>query len=98
MHKVAQALKDPTLIISVERDRMKRWWLDYKIPFKYGVKQSMGECVGPVGLAHTLRQVPLILDICPGAFVINYSNPESRVTYAMHRYTKLNAVGLYHGR
>jgi len=92
------------VFISVEKERMKRWWLDYTIPFKYGVKQAMGECGGPGGLAHTLRQVPLITEICkdiedacPDAFVINYSNPESRVTYAIKRYSKLNAIGLCHG-
>ena len=98
-------LKDSDfVIISVERERMKRWWLDYKVPFKYGIKQAMGECGGPGGLAHTLRQVPLIIDICRDvedlcrdALVINYSNPESRVTYAMHRYTNLDAIGLCHG-
>lgn len=92
------------VFISVEKERMKRWWLDYTIPFKYGVKQAMGECGGPGGLAHTLRQVPLIIEICrdiedacPNSFVINYSNPESRVTYAIKKYTKLNAIGLCHG-
>jgi len=92
------------VFISVEKERMKRWWLDYTIPFKYGIKQAMGECGGPGGLSHTLRQVPIIIEICrdiedacPDAFVINYSNPESRVTYAIKKYTKLNAIGLCHG-
>ena len=41
------------VFISVEKERMKRWWLDYTIPFKYGIKQAMGECGGPGGLSHT---------------------------------------------
>jgi len=92
------------VIISVEKERMKRWWLDFQIPHKYGIKQVIGECGGPGGLAHTLRVVPLVLeicrdveDLCPNAFVMNYSNPEARVAYAINRYTKLRAVGLCPG-
>lgn len=92
------------VIISVEKERMKRWWLDFRIPHKYGIKQVIGECGGPGGLAHTLRVVPLVLeicrdaeDLCPNALIFNYSNPESRVAYAINRYTKLKAVGLCPG-
>ncbi|MEM2850106.1 MAG: alpha-glucosidase/alpha-galactosidase [Candidatus Bathyarchaeia archaeon] len=92
------------VIIAVEKERMKRWWLDFQIPHKYGIKQVIGECGGPGGLAHTLRVVPLVLeicrdveDLCPNALVMNYSNPEARVAYAINRYTKLKAVGLCPG-
>ncbi|MBS7612101.1 alpha-glucosidase/alpha-galactosidase [Candidatus Bathyarchaeota archaeon] len=92
------------VIIAVEKERMKRWWLDFQIPHKHGIKQVIGECGGPGGLAHTLRVVPLVLeicrdieDLCPNALVMNYSNPEARVAYAINRYTKLRAVGLCPG-
>ncbi|RLE59978.1 MAG: alpha-glucosidase/alpha-galactosidase [Thermoprotei archaeon] len=92
------------VIIAVEKERMKRWWLDYRIPHKYGIKQVLGECGGPGGLAHTLRIVPLVLeicrdaeDLCPNALIMNYSNPEAKVAYAINRYTKLKVVGLCPG-
>lgn len=92
------------VIIAVEKERMKRWWLDYQIPHKYGIKQVIGECGGPGGLAHTLRIVPLVLeicrdveDLCPNALIMNYSNPEAKVAYAVSRYTKLKVVGLCPG-
>ncbi|MEM2850087.1 MAG: alpha-glucosidase/alpha-galactosidase, partial [Candidatus Bathyarchaeia archaeon] len=37
------------VIIAVEKERMKRWWLDFQIPHKYGIKQVIGECGGPGG-------------------------------------------------
>jgi len=92
------------VIIAVEKERMKRWRLDFQIPHKYGIKQVIGECGGPGGLAHTLRVVPLVLeichdaeDLCSNAFIMNYSNPEARVAYAINRYTKLKVVGLCPG-
>ncbi len=92
------------IIVSVEKERMKRWKIDFEIPFRNGIKQVLGECGGPGGLSHTLRVVPLILEIarsiedqCPDAYVFNYSNPEARVTYALRRYTRLKAYGLCTG-
>ncbi|MBY8986883.1 MAG: hypothetical protein KGD61_00390, partial [Candidatus Lokiarchaeota archaeon] len=74
------------------------------IPRKYGNKQIMGENGGPGGLFHSLRVIPPILEICeditkicPDAFVINYSNPMSRICLAIKRkFPSLNFVGLCH--
>jgi alpha-galactosidase len=91
-------------IISIEKDRMYRWKLDFEIPFKYGVKQVLGENGGPGGLSHTLRVIPLVLEVAQdiqdqnkNALVFNYTNPEARVTYALNRYTKLKVIGLCTG-
>jgi alpha-galactosidase len=64
----------------------------------------MGENGGPGGLFHSLRVIPPILEICeditkicPDAFVINYSNPMSRICLAIKRkFPSLNFVGLCH--
>ena len=101
-----KALKNATYIInSIEvPPRFKLWDLDYEIPHKYGNKQVMGENGGPGGLFHSLRVIPPILEICeditkicPDAFVINYSNPMSRICLAIKRkFPSLNFVGLCH--
>src|SRR5204863_7554 len=59
---------------------------------------------GPGALSHSLRQIPLVLGIArdierlaPGALVLNYSNPLTRVCLALTRYTSLRVVGLCHG-
>lgn len=92
------------VIVSAEKERMKRWRMDFAIPFKHGIRQVIGECGGPGGLAHTLRVVPLILDICrevedrcKDALVLNYTNPEARVTLAIRRYSRLKGYGLCPG-
>ncbi|AIF69243.1 hypothetical protein PAP_04140 [Palaeococcus pacificus DY20341] len=92
-------------VISVEKERYKRWHLDFEIPHKYGIKQVLGENGGIGGLSHTLRVVPLVLsiaevigDINKDAYTFIYSNPEPRVTYAVNNYAKLkNVYGLCTG-
>ncbi len=101
---IAKALDGAKFVLtSVENERFKYWKQDYTIPKKYGSSQIMGENGGPGGLFHSLRSVKLILSICadiekyaPDAFVINLTNPMSRVCLAINRYTKLSNVGLCH--
>ena len=89
------------VVVAVERDRYRLWNMDREIPRKYGVTQLESENGGPGGLFHTLRQVPILLDIgrdmeqlCPSTWLINMSNPESRLTLALYRYTSIKNVGV----
>ena len=91
------------VIIAVEIDRDRLWKLDWEIPLKHGVKHVLGENAGPGGLSHTLRIIPLVLEICrdiericPDAWVLNLTNPEGRVCLAISSHTGLKAVGLCH--
>jgi alpha-galactosidase len=85
-------------------DRNRLWKLDYEIPKKYGIRQTLGENGGPGGLSFTLRTLPMVLDfardieeLCPSALLVNFSNPESRVILALGKYSKVRAVGLCEG-
>jgi alpha-galactosidase len=101
-----QALQDATFcIISIEvGDRFRLWEQDWKIPLQYGIRQVYGENGGPGGLFHSLRIIPPILEICadvnaqcPNAYIINYSNPMSRICLAIKRkFPNLKVVGLCH--
>ena len=92
-------------IISIEvGDRYELWEQDWKIPLQYGIRQVFGENGGPGGLFHSLRIIPPILEICddinticPDAYVINFSNPMSRICHAVNRkHPNLRLVGLCH--
>jgi alpha-galactosidase len=97
-----EALPGATIVVAAtERKRFEMWRLDIEIPLKHGVKPALGENGGPGGLFHTLRQVPVTLSIaqdmeqlCPDAWFINMSNPESRLCLAVHRYTRIKSVGV----
>jgi alpha-galactosidase len=91
------------VIVSIAVNRIPMWKLDFEVPRKHGIKHVLGENVGPGALFHTMRNIPIIMDICrdieqmcPDALLINYTNPESRLCMAIHKYTKVKAVGLCH--
>ncbi|MBT2758505.1 6-phospho-beta-glucosidase [Mesobacillus foraminis] len=70
---------------------------DERIPLKYGVLGQ--ETNGPGGLFKGLRTIPVILDICrdmeelcPDAWLINFTNPAGMVTEAVLRYSNINKV------
>jgi alpha-galactosidase len=76
---------------------------DYDIPLKYGVDQCIGDTIGPGGIFKALRTGPVWLDIlhdaeelCPQAWVLNYTNPMSILTMAALTATKMRTVGLCH--
>jgi alpha-galactosidase len=89
---------------SVAIDRTRLWRMDFEVPKKYGIRHTLGENGGPGGLFFTLRTLPLIFDfvrdmeeLCPNAFFINYSNPESRIVLALGKYSPIKSMGLCHG-
>ena len=91
------------VITAVEVDRIPTWKQDWEIPIRHGVKQVLGENGGPGGLGHTLRVVPLMLevarnveDVAPEAWLLNFTNPMSRVCLALARGSSLKLVGLCH--
>ncbi len=100
------ALKDAGFcIISIEvGNRFDLWDQDWKIPLQFGVQQIYGENGGPGGLFHSLRIIPSIIDICddiielcPDAFIFNYSNPMQRICHAVTtKYPDLKFTGLCH--
>lgn len=93
------------VIVSVETSRYQLWNQDFELPRKLGSRQVSAELGGPGGLFHSLRQIPLHLEIsrdiaslCPDAYVFVESNPLNRICFAMSRYGGLKrVVGLCHG-
>lgn len=72
---------------------------DEKTPLKYGVIGQ--ETTGPGGFAKALRTIPQALDlcrdieeICPNAWLINFTNPSGMVTEAISRHTNVKCIGL----
>jgi alpha-galactosidase len=76
---------------------------DLEIPRRYGIAQSVGDTVGPGGIARALRNIPVFLDIardmedrCPDAWMLNITNPMTTICRAMTRETPIRTVGLCH--
>jgi alpha-galactosidase len=92
-------------IISIEvGDRFELWEQDWRIPQQFGITQVYGENGGPGGLFHSLRIIPPILEICrdilrvaPHAWVLNLSNPITRIATAIKMACpELRMIGLCH--
>lgn len=77
--------------------------IDFEIPKKYGLRQTIADTVGIGGIFRSLRTIPVLFDIakdmeevCPDAWFFNYTNPMASLTGAMLRYTNVKTVGLCH--
>jgi len=91
------------IINFIEVNGLQTVQLDHEIPMKYGIKQCIGDTIGPGGIFKALRTGPDWLDILhdaeelsPDALVLNYTNPMSILTLAALRDTHMHVVGLCH--
>jgi len=92
------------VVTAIEKERYYYWSQDFHVPRKYGFRQIYGENGGPGGMFHTLRNLGSMLEIakmmeevCPDAYLLNYTNPEAKLVGMISRATKIRAVGLCHG-
>ena len=77
--------------------------IDFEIPKKYGLRQTIADTLGIGGIFRALRTIPVLQDfaddmaqVCPNALFLNYTNPMAMLTGYMQRYTDINTVGLCH--
>ena len=77
--------------------------IDFEVPKKYGLRQTIGDTLGIGGIMRALRTIPVMDDfardmeeVCPDALFLNYTNPMAMLTGYMLRYTGVKAVGLCH--
>ncbi|WP_027955807.1 alpha-glucosidase/alpha-galactosidase [Halobacillus kuroshimensis] len=77
--------------------------IDFEIPKRYGLRQTIADTVGVGGIFRALRTIPVMLDfakdieeVCPDALFLNYTNPMASLTGAMLRATNVKTVGLCH--
>jgi len=99
-------LRDADIVVlSITTGGLEVMRRDIEIPAKYGIRQSVGDTVGPGGLARALRNIPVVTaiahqvdEICPQALFLNYTNPMSVLTrlIAMQRSVPDRTVGLCH--
>jgi alpha-galactosidase len=82
---------------------VEAWVTEGRIARKYGVDQAVGCTCGPSGVFRTLRYVPLMLDICrdmeqlcPGAWLLHYSNPTTMVPWALNVASPIKGIGMCH--
>ena len=92
------------VVMAIELDRYFYWAQDFHIPRTFGFPQIYGENGGPGGLFHALRNMGPCVDVarameehCPDAWLLNYTNPLTKLCEAQSRLTDVRVVGLCHG-
>lgn len=77
--------------------------IDFEVPKKYGLRQTIGDTLGIGGIMRALRTIPVMEDfakdmqeVCPDALFLNYTNPMAMLTGYIQRYAFPNTVGLCH--
>ena len=78
--------------------------IDFEIPKKFGLKQTIADTLGIGGIMRGLRSIPVLLDIakdiieiCPKALWLQYVNPMCTNMIAINKvYPEINCIGLCH--
>ncbi len=77
--------------------------VDFEIPKKYGLRQTIADtlCIG--GIMRALRTIPEFLamtqdmeELCPDVMHLNYVNPMAMLCWALHEDSFIDTVGLCH--
>jgi len=77
--------------------------VDFEIPKKYGLEQTIADTLGIGGIMRGLRTIPVLLDmcrdmeeLCPDVQLLQYVNPMSMLCSAVARETSISTIGLCH--
>jgi alpha-galactosidase len=78
--------------------------IDFEVPKKYGLRQTIADTLGVGGIMRALRTIPVMLDMCkdmeevgrPNIAFLNYVNPMAMNCWAVFRDSPVNTIGLCH--
>ena len=77
--------------------------VDFIVPKRYGVRQTIADTLGIGGIMRGLRTIPVLLDVCrdmeevcPGALLLQYVNPMAMLCWAVAEVSPIRTVGLCH--
>lgn len=78
--------------------------LDFELPLRHGLRQTIGDTLGIGGIFRALRTIPVLLDLagdmgeeCPEAWLLNYTNPMAMLCWAVYEGSPIDrVVGLCH--
>ena len=77
--------------------------IDFDIPKKYGLNQTIGDTVGIGGIMRAIRTIPVLLrvvkdmeEVCGEATLLNYVNPMAMLCQAVTESSPIQTVGLCH--
>ncbi|HXQ61705.1 MAG TPA: hypothetical protein VN796_05180 [Acidimicrobiales bacterium] len=91
------------VIVTISTGGFESMAIDIDVPARYGIRQSVGDSVGPGGISRSLRNIPILVGIgrdmeegCADAWMLNITNPMTSLTRSVCRETSIKTVGLCH--
>lgn len=88
------------VILCASPEGARRWKMDYEILERHGMGDQSRECGGLGGLSNSLRSIGLAMavardmeELCPGAALLDVTNPMPRVVTAASRHSSIRAYG-----
>jgi alpha-galactosidase len=91
------------VIVVFEAGGKEAFRTDVEVPLRHGVNQAIGCTMGPAGVFRALRAVPVLLsvvrdmeELCPGAVLYNYHNPQAVTNRAMREASPIRSYGICH--
>ena len=77
--------------------------IDFEIPKRYGLRQTIGDTLGIGGIMRGIRTIPVMLQVveemevlCPDALLLNYVNPMAMLCWAIAESSNIQTIGLCH--
>ncbi len=77
--------------------------VDFEVPKKYGLRQTIADTLGIGGIMRGLRTIPVLLEmcgdmeaLCPDVTFLQYVNPMAMNCWAINRATPIKTIGLCH--
>ena len=91
------------VIITISTGGLEAMACDIGIPEVYGIRATVGDTAGPGGWSRAIRNIPVFeafakdfREVCPRAFIANYTNPMSALTATLQLRCPNPVVGLCH--
>jgi alpha-galactosidase len=91
------------VVVTISTGGFESMAVDLDVPAAHGIRQSVGDTVGPGGINRALRNVPVLVGIardmeqlCADAWLLNITNPMTCLTRAVCKGSSIKCVGLCH--
>jgi alpha-galactosidase/6-phospho-beta-glucosidase family protein len=91
------------VVVTISTGGFTSMGVDIDVPARHGIRQSVGDSVGPGGISRALRNIPVLAgvgrdmeEMCPDAWLLNITNPMTTLTRTVCRETRIKSVGLCH--
>lgn len=99
-----EALPGANYVITViQVGGVRAYEMDMHIPLRHGINQAVGDTIGPGGVFRGLRSLPALLaichdmeELCPDAWLLNYTNPLAINVWGIYRGSQVRVMGLCH--